>query len=214
MLGVRTEIRIEGDLEVKRKIVVIDNYDSFVYNLVQYLGEAGADPLVFRNDKISVSQVLQLNPDAILISPGPGVPSQAGITNELIRIASGEGTFVFGVCLGHQAIGEAFGSKIIRAPKLMHGKTSMVVHDGEGVFAGLPSPFRATRYHSLIVEEATLSSELVVTARSEDGLIMGLRHRTLPAEGVQFHPESIMTDSGRTIVANFLKLSREPKALA
>lgn len=190
-----------------QKIVVIDNYDSFVYNLVQYLGEAGAEPIVFRNDKKTTHEILELRPDAILISPGPGFPSTAGITNELVREASLEGLFVFGVCLGHQAIGEVFGSKVVKAPHLMHGKTSMISHDGKGLFKDLPNPFRATRYHSLVVDEESLSSELTITARSEDGLIMGLRHKSLPVEGVQFHPESIYTDYGRQLIANFLSLA-------
>lgn len=188
---------------------MIDNYDSFVYNLVQYLGEAGAKPIVHRNNKVTADQVLAMDPDAILISPGPGIPSQAGITNELVRRAAECGIFVFGVCLGHQAIGEVFGSRVVRAPYLMHGKTSMIKHDSKGVFRGLPNPFRATRYHSLIVEKETLSPELQISATSEDGLIMGLRHRTLPVEGVQFHPESIYTDSGKMIIRNFLDLARE-----
>ncbi len=191
-----------------QRIVVIDNYDSFVYNLVQYLGEAGAKPIIHRNNKVTVDQVLAMDPDAILISPGPGIPSQAGITNELVRRAAESGIFVFGVCLGHQAIGEVFGSRVVRAPYLMHGKTSMIKHDGKGVFRGLPNPFRATRYHSLIVEKETLSGDLQISATSEDGLIMGLRHKTLPVEGVQFHPESIYTDSGKMIITNFLDLAR------
>ncbi|MDA8080418.1 MAG: aminodeoxychorismate/anthranilate synthase component II [Actinomycetota bacterium] len=191
-----------------QRIVVIDNYDSFVYNLVQYLGEAGATPIIHRNNKVTTDQVLAMDPDAILISPGPGIPSQAGITNELVRRAAESGIFVFGVCLGHQAIGEVFGSRVVRAPYLMHGKTSMIKHDGKGVFMGLPNPFRATRYHSLIVEKETLSEDLQISATSEDGLIMGLRHKTLPVEGVQFHPESIYTDSGKMIIRNFLDLAR------
>lgn len=191
-----------------QRIVVIDNYDSFVYNLVQYLGEAGATPIIHRNNKVTTDQVLAMDPDAILISPGPGIPSQAGITNELVRRAAESGIFVFGVCLGHQAIGEVFGSRVVRAPYLMHGKTSMIKHDGKGVFMGLPNPFRATRYHSLIVEKETLSEDLQISATSEDGLIMGLRHKTLPVEGVQFHPESIYTDFGKMIIRNFLDLAR------
>ncbi|TAN29568.1 MAG: aminodeoxychorismate/anthranilate synthase component II [Actinomycetota bacterium] len=189
-------------------MVVIDNYDSFVYNLVQYLGESGAEPVVYRNNKVSVKQVLELEPGAILISPGPGIPSEAGITEDLVLAAAESGILVFGVCLGHQAIGEAFGSKVVRAPYLMHGKTSMISHDGNGVFKGLPNPFRATRYHSLIIERETLSPDLEITATSEDGLIMGIRHKTLPVEGVQFHPESIFTDTGKTIIQNFLDLAR------
>ncbi len=191
-----------------QRIVVIDNYDSFVYNLVQYLGEAGATPIIHRNNKVTTDQVLAMDPDAILISPGPGIPSQAGITNELVRHAAESRIFVFGVCLGHQAIGEVFGSRVVRAPYLMHGKTSMIKHDGKGVFMGLPNPFRATRYHSLIVEKETLSEDLQISATSEDGLIMGLRHKTLPVEGVQFHPESIYTDFGKMIIRNFLDLAR------
>lgn len=194
------------------KIVVIDNYDSFVYNLVQYLGEEGTNPVVFRNDKITVSQVLNLNPIGILISPGPGVPSEAGITNELIKVAANSGIFVFGVCLGHQGIGEVFGSRVVRAPYLMHGKTSMINHDGKGVFNSIENPFRATRYHSLIVDKETLSTDLEITATTDDGLIMGLRHRQLPVEGVQFHPESIYTDVGHTIIKNFLSLTTQVKA--
>lgn len=193
----------------KLKIVVIDNYDSFVYNLVQYLGEADAEPIVFRNDKITTQQVLDLDPDAILISPGPGVPSKAGITNQLIAAAAKSGTLVFGVCLGHQAIGEVFGSLVTRAPYLMHGKTSMITHDGKKIFQGLDNPFRATRYHSLIVDEQSLSDQLEITARSEDGLIMGLRHKWLPVEGVQFHPESIFTDTGHRIIENFLSMAQK-----
>ncbi len=192
-----------------QRIVVIDNYDSFVYNLVQYLGEAGATPIVYRNNKVTAEQVMEMDPDAILISPGPGIPSQAGITNELVRRAAESGISVLGVCLGHQAIGEVFGSKVVRAPYLMHGKTSLIQHDGKGVFIGLPNPFRATRYHSLIVEKETLSPELQISATSEDGLIMGLRHRSLPVEGVQFHPESIYTESGKIIIRNFLDLARD-----
>ena len=195
-----------------QRIVVLDNYDSFVYNLVQYLGEAGAKPIVYRNNKVTVDQVLAMHPDAILISPGPGIPSQAGITDELVRRGAQSGIFVFGVCLGHQAIGEVFGSRVVRAPYLMHGKTSMIQHDGKGVFRGLPNPFRATRYHSLIVEEDSLSPDLQISATSEDGLIMGLRHKTLPVEGVQFHPESIYTDSGKAIIRNFLDLAREAES--
>lgn len=192
----------------RQKIVVIDNYDSFVYNLVQYLGESGADPAVFRNDKITSDEVIELDPDAILISPGPGVPSQAGITNELVASAAQRGIFVFGVCLGHQAIGEVFGADVVRAPYLMHGKTSMIHHDSKGVMQGLENPFRATRYHSLIVDEPSIPEELEITARSEDGLVMGIRHRYLPVEGVQFHPESIYTDSGHAIIRNFLAMAK------
>jgi anthranilate synthase/aminodeoxychorismate synthase-like glutamine amidotransferase len=188
-------------------IFVLDNYDSFTYNLVQYLGELGADVVVRRNDELSVSQVEALHPDRILLSPGPCTPSEAGILVPLIRHMAGKAP-IFGVCLGHQAIGEAFGGDVVRARHLMHGKTSSVVHDGKGVFAGLPSPLTCTRYHSLIVAEETLPRELVVTAHTaENGggsVIMGLRHRTLPVEGVQFHPESVLTEGGRQMIRNFL----------
>jgi anthranilate synthase/aminodeoxychorismate synthase-like glutamine amidotransferase len=187
-----------------RRVLVLDNYDSFVYNLVQYLGELGAEPLVFRNDDLTVEQVLGQRPDAILLSPGPGRPEDAGIMCDLIEPAAQARIPVFGVCLGHQAIGQVFGGRVIRAPELMHGKTSEVSHTDEGVFAGLPSPLTATRYHSLIVERATLPACLVVTAETADGMIMGLRHRDLPIEGVQFHPESILTAHGHAMLRNFL----------
>jgi anthranilate synthase/aminodeoxychorismate synthase-like glutamine amidotransferase len=185
-------------------ILVIDNYDSFTYNLVQYLGELGAKVVVHRNDEISVDEVSALAPEGVLISPGPGTPDEAGITLELLaRLA---GSFpIFGVCLGHQAIGQAFGGRVIRAGRLMHGRTSPIVHDGIGVFAGLPSPFTATRYHSLIVERESLVPELQVTAWTEQGEIMGLRHRTLDVEGVQFHPESFLTEHGHALLDNFLR---------
>lgn len=206
-MQIKNWINVQKNTRAQR-IVVIDNYDSFVYNLVQYLGEAGAEPIVYRNDKISARAVIDLAPDGILISPGPGVPSQAGISEELVRMGPESGIPLFGVCLGHQAIGEVFGSQVVRAPYLMHGKTSMISHDGRGMFKGLPNPFRATRYHSLIVAEDGLSSELEISATSEDGLIMGLRHRSMPVEGVQFHPESIYTDSGKAIIRNFLDMAK------
>jgi para-aminobenzoate synthetase component II len=185
-------------------ILVVDNYDSFTYNLVQYLGELGALVQVRRNDEISVAQVAQLAPEGILLSPGPGNPDEAGITLGVIaRYAS---TIpIFGVCLGHQAIGQAFGSKVVRAERLMHGRTSPILHSGKGVFAGLPSPFTATRYHSLIVERATLSPDLEITAWTAEGEIMGLLHRHLPVEGVQFHPESFLTEHGHDMLRNFLR---------
>jgi len=190
-------------------VFVLDNYDSFTYNLVQYLGELGADVEVRRNDQISVSDVEALHPDRILISPGPCTPSDAGISVELIRHFTGK-VPVLGVCLGHQAIGEAFGGKVVRAKNLMHGKTSRVEHDGRTIFQGVSSPMTATRYHSLIVSEDGLPAELEVSARSleRDGsqVIMGLRHRKFPVEGVQFHPESVLTDQGKKLVANFLAL--------
>jgi anthranilate synthase/aminodeoxychorismate synthase-like glutamine amidotransferase len=185
------------------RVLVIDNYDSFVYNLVQALGEQGADPLVFRNDAIDVAGIRAQAPDAILISPGPGRPESAGISVAVVRDLAGE-VPILGVCLGHQAIGQAYGGDVVSAPTLMHGKTSGIHHTGEGVFAGLPDPFTATRYHSLVVEPSTLPDVLEVTARTADGVIMGLRHRTLAVEGVQFHPESLLTVEGPSLLANFL----------
>jgi anthranilate synthase/aminodeoxychorismate synthase-like glutamine amidotransferase len=185
-------------------IVVIDNYDSFTYNLVQYLGELGASVVVHRNDEISVDQLRARRPEGVLISPGPGNPDEAGISLELLARLSSE-LPILGVCLGHQAIGQAFGSRVVRAGRLMHGRTSPIFHDGSGVFAGLPSPFTATRYHSLIVERASLGPDLVVTAWTEEGEIMGLRHRSLPVEGVQFHPESFLTEHGHELLRNFLR---------
>jgi len=186
-------------------ILVIDNYDSFTYNLVQYLGELGAELEVRRNDKITVDEISRMAPERIVISPGPKTPDEAGICVEVIRKFSGQMP-ILGVCLGHQAIGQAFGGKVIRAPQVMHGKTSEVIHDGKTVFAGLPNPFPATRYHSLIVERSSLPPCLEISATSADGLIMGLRHKEMKVEGVQFHPESILTDSGKQLLANFLKL--------
>lgn len=187
-----------------RRVVVLDNYDSFVYNLVQYLGELGADPIVHRNDELTVEQVLDLSPDAVLLSPGPGRPEDAGILCDLIRPVAERGIPVFGVCLGHQAIGHVFGGHVIRAPQLMHGKTSEITHRGVGVFRGLPSPLTATRYHSLVVERETLPECLTITAETADGMIMGLAHRDLPIEGVQFHPESILTQAGHEMLRNFI----------
>jgi len=185
------------------RVLVIDNYDSFVYNLVQELGELGADPVVFRNDAIDVAGIRAESPDAVLISPGPGRPEDAGVSLAVIRELSGE-LPILGVCLGHQAIGQAFGGEVVHAPTLMHGKTSEIHHGGAGVFAGLPDPFVATRYHSLVVEPSTVPDVLEVTARTSDGVIMGLRHRTLAVEGVQFHPESLLTLEGPSLLANFL----------
>jgi anthranilate synthase/aminodeoxychorismate synthase-like glutamine amidotransferase len=182
---------------------VVDNYDSFVYNLVQYLGELGATPLVYRHDAVNLADIRTLRPDAVLISPGPGRPEDAGVSNEVIRERGAESP-VLGVCLGHQCIGQVFGGTVGRAPQVMHGKTSWISHDGAGVFAGLPDPFEATRYHSLIVERDGLPDVLEVTAEAEDGTIMGLRHRELPIEGVQFHPESILTVGGHQLLRNFL----------
>ena len=185
------------------RIAVIDNYDSFVYILVQYLGELGAEPSVFRHDAVTVDDVRRLAPDGILISPGPGTPADAGVSNGLLAELSGE-VPIFGVCLGMQCIGHAFGGSVVRAPRVMHGKTSQISHDSAGVFDGLPDPLTATRYHSLIVERSSLPDELEVTATCDEGLVMGLRHRRHCTEGVQFHPESVLTDSGHRILENFL----------
>jgi len=184
-------------------IAVVDNYDSFTYNLVQYLGELGAQVVVHRNDALSVAALAAEEPEGILLSPGPGTPDEAGITLELIRTLGGE-VPLFGVCLGQQAIGQAFGGKVVRAARPMHGRTSPMYHEGKGVFAGLPSPFAATRYHSLIVERASLPEALEITAWTDDGEIMGLRHRTLAIEGVQFHPESFLTEHGHALLRAFL----------
>ena len=196
-------------------VFVLDNYDSFTYNLVQYMGELGAEMVIRRNDELTPEEVEALRPERILISPGPCTPQDAGISMELIRHfsdlnrAGGRRVPILGVCLGHQAIGAAFGGDVVRAPQLMHGKTSVVEHDGKTIFKGIPKPMTCTRYHSLIVEEGTLPEELEVSARvageGGKGLIMALRHRTLPMEGVQFHPESVLTDHGKQLIANFLK---------
>jgi len=189
---------------VGARILVIDNYDSFVYNLVQYLGELGADPIVHRDDAIDLADVERIDPDGILISPGPGTPDDAGLSNELIA-AWGSRRPVFGVCLGMQCMGQVFGGNVIRAPQVVHGKTSLIRHGDQGVFEGLPNPLEATRYHSLIVERSSLPDTLEITAETDDGLIMGLRHRELMVEGVQFHPESVLTASGHALVDNFLR---------
>jgi anthranilate synthase/aminodeoxychorismate synthase-like glutamine amidotransferase len=186
-------------------ILVIDNYDSFTYNLVQYLGELGADPQVVRNDQTTVEAIEKQAPERIVISPGPKTPSEAGICLEVITAFSGR-IPILGVCLGHQAIGQAFGGQVIRAPELMHGKTSQIQHDGRTIFEGLPNPFPATRYHSLIVKRESLPDCLEVSACTFDGLIMGLRHRQMKVEGVQFHPESILTSAGKQLLGNFLRL--------
>ena len=184
-------------------LLVIDNYDSFTYNLVQYLGELGAELEVYRNDAITVDEIERLAPAGIVVSPGPGTPAEAGVSMPVIRRCA-ERIPILGVCLGHQAIGEVFGGVVERGPVPVHGKTALIHHDGRGVFAGLPSPFEATRYHSLVVRRAGLPACLEISAESEDGLIMGLRHRALPVEGVQFHPESILTASGKALLGNFL----------
>ena len=186
-------------------ILVIDNYDSFTYNLVQYLGELGTQPLVRRNDEITVGEIAALSPERIVISPGPGRPEQAGVTLEVIRHL-GPTTPLLGVCLGHQAIGQVFGGRVVRASRQFHGKSSRVQHDGKTIFDGLENPFAAGRYHSLIVERETLPDELEISATTPNGTIMGLRHRRLKIEGVQFHPESIMTTEGKKLLANFLSL--------
>jgi anthranilate synthase component 2 len=191
-------------------ILVIDNYDSFTWNLVHYLQELGTAVEVVRNDAIGVGQALSSGADAFLISPGPCTPNEAGISLDLVAACAREGRPLLGVCLGHQSIGQSFGGTVARARQLMHGKTSLVSHDGTGLFEGLPSPFTATRYHSLIVEEGDLPADLIVNARSEDGTIMGLRHETLPIHGVQFHPESIATEHGHAMLANFLRLAGLP----
>ena len=186
-------------------IFVIDNYDSFTWNLVHYLQELGAEVEVARNDAIGVGQALSSGADAFLISPGPCTPNEAGISLDLVAACAAEKRPLLGVCLGHQAIGQHFGGQVVRATTLMHGKTSPVIHDGSGVFAGLPSPFTATRYHSLVVEHAL--DELLINARSDDGTVMGFRHETLPIHGVQFHPESIATEHGHALLANFMELA-------
>ena len=185
-------------------VLLVDNYDSFTYNLYQYLGELGAEIRVVRNDELTAEEALALRPERIVISPGPGTPDQAGITLELIRRAAGR-VPLLGVCLGHQALGQAFGGRVVRAPTLMHGKTSEIHHDGRGVFAGLPDPFTATRYHSLVVERGSVPESLEITAWTDDGIVMGLRHREHALEGVQFHPESILTTVGKDLLRNFLE---------
>ncbi len=185
------------------RVLVIDNYDSFVYNLVQYLGELGASPMVYRNDELALDQIIALDPHAVLISPGPGTPDDAGVSNDVIRTFAGK-VPLLGVCLGHQCIGQVYGGEVVRAPQVMHGKTSLIRHSGAGVFSGLPDPLEATRYHSLVVDRASVPDVLEVTAETDDGIVMGLRHRELGAEGVQFHPESILTTSGHAMLENFL----------
>lgn len=187
-------------------LLMIDNYDSFTYNLVQYFGELGEEVIVFRNDKITIPEIEKINPDRIVISPGPCTPKEAGISIDVIKYFKGK-LPILGVCLGHQAIGAAFGGRIVRAKNLMHGKTSMIFHDGKTIFEGIPNPFEATRYHSLVIERETLPEELIITAWTEDGEIMGVRHRRYIIEGVQFHPESILTKHGHDILRNFLKLT-------
>jgi anthranilate synthase/aminodeoxychorismate synthase-like glutamine amidotransferase len=188
-------------------LLMIDNYDSFTYNLVQYLGELGEDIRVFRNNKITIAEIEVLNPERIVISPGPCTPREAGISVEVIRCFAGK-IPILGVCLGHQSIGAAYGSEIVNAPTLMHGKTSMIHHDGKTLFKGLPNPFEATRYHSLIIKRDTLSSDFEISAWTDRDEIMGIRHRSLPLEGVQFHPESILTRPGKDLLRNFIAMTR------
>ena len=186
------------------RVLVIDNYDSFVYNLVQYVGELGAEPVVVRNDELDLAGLISLEPDLCLISPGPGRPEDAGISSVAIAHFGESGVPVLGVCLGHQCIGQIYGGDVVAAPQIMHGKTSMIQHHGVGIFAGIESPFEATRYHSLVVDPSNIPDVLEVTATTSDGVVMGLRHRSLPIEGVQFHPESILTRSGHHLLGNFL----------
>ena len=196
-------------------LLLIDNYDSFTYNLVQFLGDLGAETKVVRNDAISAGEALKLGAEAVILSPGPCTPDQAGICLKLIRLCAKRRVPLLGVCLGHQAIGQEFGGKVIRAPQPIHGKVSAITHDGTGVFAGVPSPFNATRYHSLIVEEETVPAELLVTARSrDDGYVMALRHRTDLVEGVQFHPESILTANGLELFRNFTRRVAEQQRVS
>jgi para-aminobenzoate synthetase component 2 len=202
---------VGDDVRVTARILVVDNYDSFVFNLVQYLGQLGAEVDVRRNDAVTPDEGRAY--DGVLLSPGPGEPSRAGVCLDMIRELGGV-VPIFGVCLGHQAIGEAYGATVGRAPELLHGKTSLVHHDGVGVLAGLPDPFTATRYHSLAIDPATVPEELVVTARTDSGVIMAVRHRTLAVEGVQFHPESVLTEGGHRMLANWLETCGDPGAVA
>jgi anthranilate synthase/aminodeoxychorismate synthase-like glutamine amidotransferase len=195
------------------RVLVIDNYDSFVYNLVQYLGELGTEPIVHRHDALTLDELRALEPDAVLISPGPGRPEDAGVSMDAIAAFGEAGVPVLGVCLGHQCIGERYGGDVVRAERVMHGKTSEVTHRGDGVFAGLPSPFTATRYHSLVVDAATIPECLEVTAATADGTVMGLRHREFPIHGVQFHPEAVLTASGHDLLRNFLAFAGGHAAL-
>ncbi len=196
-------------------ILVIDNYDSFTFNLVHYLMELGAETEVVRNDTLTAAEAMAKRPQAILLSPGPCTPNEAGVCLDLIAAAAAARLPLLGVCLGHQSLGQAFGGTVVRAPQVMHGKTSPISHDGSGVFAGLPSPFEATRYHSLIVRESNLPACFAITARSPDGIIMGMQHKELPLHGVQFHPESIATEHGHALLANFMQLAgMTPKRLA
>jgi para-aminobenzoate synthetase component 2 len=196
------------------RILVVDNYDSFVFNLVQYLGQLGADSIVRRNDEVDINDLDALDVAGVLISPGPGTPEAAGVSVAMVRACAATGVPMLGVCLGHQALGVAFGATVGRAPELLHGKTSMVQHTGVGVLADLPSPFTATRYHSLAVNAATLPEEIEITARTGSGVVMGMRHRTLPLEGVQFHPESVLTQGGHLLLARWLSVCGDATALS
>jgi anthranilate synthase/aminodeoxychorismate synthase-like glutamine amidotransferase len=191
------------------RVLVLDNYDSFVYNLVQYLGELGAEPIVHRSDALTLDQIVDLDPDAVLISPGPGRPEDAGLSNEVITHFAGRRP-VLGVCLGHQCIGEVFGGNVVRAAEVMHGKTSLIRHHDVGLFEGLPNPLEATRYHSLVVDRDSVPDVLEITAETDDGTVMGLRHRAFDVEGVQFHPESILTVSGHDLLRTFLRRAGQP----
>jgi anthranilate synthase/aminodeoxychorismate synthase-like glutamine amidotransferase len=202
----------ESDGRETMQLLMIDNYDSFTFNLVQYLGELGAKVDVVRNDQATIEALLEQEPVGVVISPGPGEPTAAGISLDSVHACAARGLPLLGVCLGHQAIGAAFGGRIIRARSIMHGKVSSIEHDGRGIFAGAPQPFDATRYHSLVVEEASFPDELEITARTADREIMGLRHRTLPIEGLQFHPESILTSVGKRLLRNFLDLCESKRA--
>ncbi len=194
----------------KTKILVVDNYDSFVFNLVQYLGQLGAETTVVRNDEVSAAEASKY--DGVLISPGPGTPEAAGVSIEMINYCADQKIPLFGVCLGHQAIGVAFGASVSRAPELLHGKTSLVKHQGTGIYQDLPSPFTATRYHSLAIERDTVPSELTITGETDGGIVMSVRHKTLPIEGVQFHPESVLTEHGHAMLANWLTECGDTKA--
>jgi len=189
-------------------ILLLDNYDSFTYNIYQYMSELGAEVKVIRNDKISLSEIKDLNPEKIVVSPGPCTPQKAGISNDVIK-TFGQNIPVLGVCLGHQCIGESFGAIVMGAGEIMHGKTSLIHHDGKGVFLGIPSPFMAIRYHSLVIQNETLPDELEISAWTDNGIIMGVRHKSLPVEGIQFHPESIMTEYGKELLSNFLKIKKD-----
>jgi len=202
---------------IDRSVLVVDNVDSFVFNLVHYLEQLGARCVVRRNDAVAVDDLDELGVAGVLLSPGPGAPAAAGVTVPMVRAAAEQGIPVLGVCLGHQAIAEAFGAAVVRTPELLHGRTSQVLHEGQGVLAGLPSPFTATRYHSLAVDPTTVPAELEVTGHTESGLVMALRHRELPIEGVQFHPEAVLTEGGHRLLANWLTtcgLAPDPDALA